>query len=304
MDLTIVIPLFNRKTYIKSTLDSIEKSGVDVKQVIIIDNNSSDGSFEYAQTIRELYHFDVLVDRETKAGAAAARNRGLALCNTEWVYFFDSDDIFTGLPSAWNTDKDLVCIPTKQRINKSLRQRAYSPVSTPHTQILNGMLNTLSMIFRTEYVRSIGGWNEECRIWDDWELGIRALVQTQKVQWIEGKAFHEILIHPESITGSSFSHKVESLITTIDIAFDDIMLMPESKEKDRSLFALFLRCYILSGECLKEKSQEASESIHAFINKVYQVGKNDYKIGHLLEWYVSKGYRGAWKIALYIVNRL
>lgn len=304
MDLTIVIPIYNRKKFIKPAIDSIVNSGVDIKQLIIIDNNSNDGSYEYVNTIKGQYSLDIHLDRETKQGAAAARNKGLQLCKTEWVFFFDSDDEFTGLPSEWNKNMDMVCFPTQMIMGNRLVTRSYSAVSAPHYQILNCMLNTLSMIFKTKYLRHIGGWQEECRIWDDWELGIRSLANTDKVQWLTSKAYHRIFLHPDSISGDNFSDKKDELIHTLEIAFDDIYAMPEGKEKNKCLFAFFLRCYILSGEFLKEGNPYASRDIHVFINKYYEVSRQDYKMGHLIEWYVSKGLRGAWKIALFVVNRL
>jgi hypothetical protein len=302
MDLTIVIPLYNRKEYIRATLESVVGSGVSYRQIIIVDNGSDDGSYEYACSLSKLYGDRVMVVQELRRGAAAARNRGLELCCSSWVYFFDSDDIFTGLPNSWDEGADMVCIPTQQSIGGRLRTRAYKAVSSPHTQILSSMLNTVSMIFSVSFLRGIGGWNEDCRSWDDWELGVRSLIRAERVEWVTSRAYHRILIHDDSITGGNFSDRYVSHLGAMGAAFDDVLLMSDGTEKDRCLFALFLRCYILSGLLLREGDSAGSAAVHGFINERFMVGGYDYKLGHLVEWYVSKGGRGAWRIALKMVE--
>lgn len=47
MDITIVIPIYNRKEYIHKTLETID----DKYPLILVDNGSTDGSFELCSEI-------------------------------------------------------------------------------------------------------------------------------------------------------------------------------------------------------------------------------------------------------------
>lgn len=302
MDITIVIPLYNRKDTIRITLDSIVNSSVKPRQIIIVDNGSTDGSYEYAQTLSKLHTTDIMVARENTAGAAAARNKGLSLCQTPWIYFFDSDDIFTGLPSSWDEEAQMVCIPTQMQTGKRLRTRDYKAVKTPHTHVLNAMLNTVSMIFRTDFLRHIGGWNERCRIWDDWELGIRALIHAHKVQWITDKAYHRIIATSDSITGSSYSSRVAQIVQTLTEALDDILLMPQSTEKRHTLLAFYLRCHIIVGQMLREGDAQSASLVQSFIDERLQVEQRYARIGKMMRTYTARRIPGAWRIALWVVN--
>lgn len=296
MDITIVIPVYNRKTYIEKTLESIPHS----YPVILVDNGSTDGSLELCTELAKK-RTNTRVTTEQTPGAAAARNKGLSLCTSKWVYFFDSDDIFTGLPATWNEENDLICIPTKQKTGDKIQTRAYKPVTTPHTHILNSMLNSVSMIFRTEFLRNIGGWNTRCLIWDDWELGLRSLLKTSKVQWITDTVYHIILIHPDSLTGPDLSSRIERILTVLDIAFNNIYdLQPQNKQ---AFAALFYRCYILCGQMQQEGDAHAAGRIRTFIYDRFTVNKQSHQMGQLLEWGAQKGLRGMWKIALWVVNR-
>lgn len=299
MDITIVIPVYNRKGLVQKTLDSIPSTF----RLIIIDNGSTDGSYEFCRQWKiNSRRQNVTVEREFKQGAAAARNKGLDLCKTKWVYFFDSDDEFTGLPSAWDEGSDMICIPTVQVVDGKEIVRAYEPVKTVHTHILNSMLNTISTIYKTEWLRSIGGWNENCRVWDDWELGARALMCKPQLQWITDKAYHRAIVHEESITGASFSDKFEEKMKTMNIVFNEIDKLEEGVEQTRAFFALFFRSYIFSGELQKENNKTASDAVEEFIYSHYRTNKQTHMVGRVVRWYVRKGGRGIWQFAIKAVE--
>jgi len=295
MDITIVIPVYNRKEYIRQTLDNIPAS----YPVIMVDNGSTDGSLELIRQLAE-ERPGTLVTTEQQPGAAAARNKGLSLTRSKWIYFFDSDDIFTGLPAQWDDTVDLVCFPTRQQIGGKTHTRAYSPVTTAHTQILSSMLNTVSMVFRTDFLRQIGGWDARCLIWDDWELGLRALLLTQKVEWQTQQAYHTLLIHPDSITGRNLSSRIGRILDALDIAFADICKLQPANQA--ALAALFFRCQILSGQMQNEGDASAARQMHDFISDKFSVNRMSRLMGQLLEWGARHGVRGTWRIALWLVN--
>ena len=297
--LTIVIPVFNRKEYLKRTLDSIP----DDYPLIVVDNGSTDGSYEFCKMYALNNHRTrMVVEREFIPGAAAARNRGLSLCKTPWIYFFDSDDVFTGLPESWDENLDMVCFPVNMQVGSRVKVRDYEPVSTPHTHILNSMLGTHSMLFRTEWLKGIGGWNNDCKIWIDWELGLRALLHHPRMAWLTAKTYHLVHVHPNSITGANVSDKYKQRLAALAIAFQDIHKY--GNDDTRCMFAFFLRCYIFAGELLKEGNKQASDEVMKFIYDHFDTNSMSHKLGRLLRWYVSKGGRGAWKVALRLVDRI
>ena len=84
MEITIIIPVKNRRAHIGKTLDSIMKSSCPPKEIIIVDNESTDGTYQFCeQYIKNRSNITLL--RETFPGAAAARNKGLKSCKTEWL---------------------------------------------------------------------------------------------------------------------------------------------------------------------------------------------------------------------------
>ena len=296
MDITIVIPVYNRRTLIKRTLESIRRSPVGDVPVIVVDNGSTDGTLELLQEYSAA-HPQVSIAHEPVRGAATARNKGLSLVTTTWVYFFDSDDEFEDIPHSWNNDSDLIAFPTRQSIEGKTTVRAYCESSDPAVHILNGMLNTISMIFRTTWLTKAGGWNEKCRIWDDWELGARALMASPRMQWITSKPYHTAHIHADSITGPSFKSRYKLQLEAIDQVLNDTE-QADTDARTKCLKALMLRTYIISGQLLYEGDRKASVECRQFIIDKFGKDLSGARLGRFLEFYTSYGLRGAWRIAL------
>ena len=302
MDITIVIPVLNRKALLKHTLDSILRSPWADAPVIVVDNGSTDGTPEFLEEYCAS-HPNISMAHEPVRSAAAARNCGLSLVKTQWVYFFDSDDEFEDIPHSWNTDADMVAFPTRQSIQGKVTVRAYTESSDPAVHILNGMLNTISMIFRTSWLKEIGGWNTRCRIWDDWELGARALIAKPNLQWILTQAYHTAIIHGDSLTGSSVKsryilqlEKIKEILS--DLEHTDVSVRTKCRK------ALMLRTYIISGQLLHEGQREASAQCRSFIDKEFGNRPDGTGLGKILEKYTALGLRGAWRIALRKIMRM
>lgn len=301
MDITIVIPVYNRKALLKHTLDSIMRSPLADAPVIVVDNASTDGTGKFLETYCAA-HPTVSSATEPERGAAAARNRGLSLVTTTWVYFFDSDDEFEDIPHDWDQTAQLIAFPTRQIAGNRITTRSYRPVADPAVQILNSMLNTISMIFRTSWLREIGGWNTSCPVWDDWELGVRALLARPRLQWITARAYHKARIHPESLTGSGFGSRYTMQLKAMKEVVRD-SLQADEHTADRCLKAVMLRTYILSGKLLYEGDKKASAQCHDFIKENMGSKPSGARLGWLLEQYTAMGGRGAWKIALHHMTR-
>ena len=96
MDITIIVPVYNRAHLVGATLDSIAAQTLRPIHLVLVDNNSQDNTLKVLLDFKKRHQsddFKVTVLQETRRGAAAARNCGLQEATTEWVMFFDSDDI-------------------------------------------------------------------------------------------------------------------------------------------------------------------------------------------------------------------
>lgn len=91
MEISVVIPTYNRLDSLKRVLDALEKQTYPVEQfeVRVISDGSTDGTIEYLQNLKtSLNLFPV---QQPNGGAAAARNRGIQLAQGEIIIFLDDD---------------------------------------------------------------------------------------------------------------------------------------------------------------------------------------------------------------------
>ncbi len=94
MLISIIIPVYNAKKYLKRCLDSVIislKNAALKGEILLVDNGSTDGSLE----ILEDYAKNNLCIRVLKCnspGAAAARNYGVRFATGKYIWFIDADD--------------------------------------------------------------------------------------------------------------------------------------------------------------------------------------------------------------------
>lgn len=90
-DIACVIPVFNRERTLGRAIESALGQSYAPAEILVADDGSTDRSVEVARG----YGARVRVLAGENAGAAAARNRGVAAVTSDWVAFLDSDDYWT-----------------------------------------------------------------------------------------------------------------------------------------------------------------------------------------------------------------
>jgi glycosyltransferase involved in cell wall biosynthesis len=89
-----IVPAYNAEKYLRQALDSaLAQGGVEL-EVIVVDDGSTDDTAAIAAACGER----VQVISQANCGQAAARNRGIAAANGEFLAFLDADDL-------WSRDK-------------------------------------------------------------------------------------------------------------------------------------------------------------------------------------------------------
>ncbi len=90
--ISIIVPVYNKKEYIKSCIDSLLKQTYKNIEIILVNDGSTDGSNiicdEYSGycNIVHIYH-------KNNAGVSSARNFGIVKAKGEYICFIDADDI-------------------------------------------------------------------------------------------------------------------------------------------------------------------------------------------------------------------
>ncbi|MGV3722828.1 MAG: glycosyltransferase family 2 protein [Actinomycetota bacterium] len=87
---SVVIPTYNHARFLRMAIDSALRQSLPPREVIVIDDGSSDGTpevvAEYGDRIRALRH--------ANQGVAASRNAGAELATGKLLAFLDADDVW------------------------------------------------------------------------------------------------------------------------------------------------------------------------------------------------------------------
>ena len=87
MNISVVIPTYNRYDFLKSALDSVYAQTYLPKEVIVIDDGSTDNTSQIQKDFPQIQYF-----HQENAGVSSARNLGIKKSSCEWIAFLDSDD--------------------------------------------------------------------------------------------------------------------------------------------------------------------------------------------------------------------
>ncbi len=183
---TVVIPAFHMKDRIQRAVESVaQQRGVETEIIVIID----DGCAETRERVEQLALSGCrVVMNDRNLGAQVTRNRGLAEASKPYVMFLDGDDFLSGdllrglLEAGRRSDADLVLGPWRTLTSEGKLLPIQVPKPAPVGEVFwrwlvhGRWVSPTAVLWRTEYVRSIGGWDVRLRRHQDAEIALRAMV--------------------------------------------------------------------------------------------------------------------------------
>lgn len=218
MEISVIIPVFNRAKIVPRTLLSVRCQTHRPIHLILVDNNSADNSLAVLQAFKQAEDcagFRVTVLSEPAAGATVARNAGAREATGEWIMFFDSDDTmddcllakYAAKVDELHGDVDIVNVRDDYSISGMKSHPYYPKDNFLVNHIFHSCFSTQRYMVRKSIFDAVGGWNEALRGWNDWELGIRLLLTQPRVALITDCVPVHVLLHRQSITGDDYSSR-------------------------------------------------------------------------------------------------
>lgn len=90
-DISVIIPIYNVDVYLNKCLDSILSQTFSSIEVILINDGSTDNSYNICQKYSLMDKRIILINQKNE-GLAVTRNIGLNIANGKYISFVDSDD--------------------------------------------------------------------------------------------------------------------------------------------------------------------------------------------------------------------
>lgn len=105
-NISVIIPVFNAEAYLEKAINSAVELE-EVKEVILIEDGSSDNSLQICQRFAEKFQKVKLFTHPNgeNLGVSASRNLGLRQATCDYIAFLDADDFF--LSNRFKTDKSI-----------------------------------------------------------------------------------------------------------------------------------------------------------------------------------------------------
>lgn len=189
-DLSVVIPAYNAEKWLERSVESALNQGKININIIIVDDGSKDDTLKVANRLASIDSAKIRILSGPNRGAAVARNWGLSVATSRYIIFLDADDyIIEGSLSEWlavveSEGADILFGPFCTDHDGELRRGDGAHADSGKNILGNWFLGKATppcaVLWRTEFIREIGGWRPILKN-DDGELGIRALLEGAKV---------------------------------------------------------------------------------------------------------------------------
>ncbi len=151
---SVIVPVRNRQGLLASLLDALAEQTFRDFEVVIVDDGSTDGSRELAESERRV---PITVSRAEGGGAVAARMAGVAIARGAVFAFTDSDcapspDWLAAGVAAIDAGADVVMGRTTTAGPRRLLERSLSAQD-------NGLYPTCNVFYRREAYAAAGGFD-------------------------------------------------------------------------------------------------------------------------------------------------
>jgi len=172
-EISVIIPVYNHAHTLARSLSTLEKQTLSAKEVIIIDDGSTDNFDDVVKNFESFLKIKIL--KQTNKGANAARNFGLQFATGDYVIFWDADTV--AVPKM--LEKMITAIENNPKVSyaysqyrfgwKKMRSHIFDPVLLKKINYIDGT----SLVRRTDL--PTGGCDASLKRFQDWDLWLTML---------------------------------------------------------------------------------------------------------------------------------
>ena len=202
---SILIPAHNSEAWISDTLRSAIAQTWEPKEIIVVDDGSTDRTLAVAQQF-ESDQLRIVTQRNQ--GASATRNKAYSLCRGDYIQYLDADDLMAPDKIARQMEALGRCLNKRILLSGSWGRFMYRYYRTKFTPSplwcdlppvewlirkmqLNLYMQTASWLFSRELAEAAGPWDTRLLGDDDGEYFCRVLLASEGIRFVpEAKVFY------------------------------------------------------------------------------------------------------------------
>ncbi len=174
---SVIITTFNRRRFLEEALRSVLHQDYRDREIIVVDDGSSDGSREAAEGLPVRYEW------KENGGVSSARNLGIRAARGGYIAFLDVDDL-------WRKEKlsiqmaameeggyeisytDEIWLKDGRRLNQKKKHRKYSGRIYEHCLPLC-IISPSSAVIKKEVFDNVGLFDEDLPVCEDYDMWLR-----------------------------------------------------------------------------------------------------------------------------------
>jgi glycosyltransferase involved in cell wall biosynthesis len=258
---SIVIPVYNAADFLQQSITSLLQQTYPNKEIIIVDDSSSDNSYNIAKTF-ECKSVKVL--RQPNSGASVARNTGFAHATGDYIQFMDVDDFLSSdkiekqvkwLEGASNkvavcdyvefTDTD----DLKNLVAKEYLREFIYTTNEPAKLLINllggngkeSFIQTNCWLLPRQLVSTVGGWRNYRSVDDDGEFFTRIALACEGIIYVKGVlVYYRRTGSSSSLSNSRQYHLLRNMLLTIDLKYSYISKHSSSPNLNKAFAKQYL----------------------------------------------------------------
>jgi glycosyltransferase involved in cell wall biosynthesis len=254
---SILIPAHNSERWIADTIESALAQTWPAKEIIVVDDGSSDRTFEIA---RRFESPAVRVHTQENQGAAVARNTAFDLCQGDYIQWLDADDLLdpekierqvrvldtvtprTLISGAWG---DFSYRIRKARFSRTPLWNDLTPAEwLTRKMSLNLHMQTDNWLVSRELTEAAGPWDR--RLWrdNDGEYFCRVILASHGIRFVpQAKSYyrHAGFTNISHIAGSN--KKLLSLFLSMQLHIEYLRSLEDS-DRTRAACVRYIRNWL------------------------------------------------------------
>ena len=207
--ISVVIPTFNRRTFLERAIESVEKQVYKNFEIIVVDDGSTD---ETSSFLKLSQHKSIHLTQNS--GVSYARNKGVESAQGDYICFLDSDDYW--LPHKLQLQTELInkdklrwghgeeiWVRNGVRVNQKLKhKKGGGDQFIPSLSLC--LISPSTVMIEKELFLEHGGFGEKFTVCEDYDLWLRLLIDNP-VSFVDTPVIEKHAGHADQLSYKYFA---------------------------------------------------------------------------------------------------
>jgi glycosyltransferase involved in cell wall biosynthesis len=239
---SILIPAYNADKWISETIKSAIGQDWPNKEIIIVDDGSSDDTYKIARMFETK---SVKILTQENRGASAARNRALSIAQGDYIQWLDADDLLAPDKISWQIKEGEINRESRILLSSAFSKFYYRKQNvkfipnslwqdlSPVEWLLikfneNAWMNPGVWLVSRKLTDIAGPWDERLSLDDDGEYFSRVIAASERIQFVNEARSYYRQVNTGSLSRAKSDTACKSLYLSLSITINRLRTLEDS----------------------------------------------------------------------------